>query len=181
MTLGRHTRSVRLAQSTVLSVVCALSLAATEATAATVTDQVSSSSARAASNVGAGQNSPRFNDWHARYWYTCPAQGIFKVTNAKIVMWSKGGNRVKGFQFKYRIVPQGTDGQPVPFSNWSDNVSTSFDQGTVHSIWMTAGSQGQSWSSAAAWDMEIKLKYPRSLRTAYRFKYRKAIPSPDCG
>jgi len=135
----------------------------------------------AATGVGAGQNSPKYNDKLARSTYTCTAEGNFKITSAKIVMWSNGGNRVKGFEFKYRVVPAGTEGQFQFQSNWSSNASTSFKQGTVQARWMTAGPQGQAWNPAADWDMEIKLKYPRSLRTAYRSKYRIGLVEPSCG
>lgn len=132
--------------------------------------------------VGAGQNRPAYDDYYARWTYSCTAEGNFKATGARIVMWSKGRNRVKGFQFKYRIVPAGTvQGQPVPYSNWSSNASTSFDQGTVQSKWMAAGPQGQSWSPGADWDMQIKLKYPRSLRSAYRYQYTRPLLEPSCG
>lgn len=136
--------------------------------------------ARAPERVGAGQNAPRYTDGYARWWYRCLDSGNFKVTDARIVMWSKGRNRVKGFQFKYRLVHNGTAGQPQWFSNWSANRSVSFRQGTVQSRWLSAGALGQSFGAAADWDIEIKLKYPRSLRPAYRFKYRRALPEPPC-
>jgi len=50
----------------------------------------------------------------------------------------------------------------------------------VQSYWMKAGPQGQAWNPAADWDLEVKLKYPRSLRTAWRYKYRLHIPEPTC-
>lgn len=132
--------------------------------------------------VGLGQNAPNFNDGYARWTYTCTDQGYFKATSARIVMWSNGRNRVKGFHFKFRIVPAGTaPGQPVPYSNWSSNATTSFDQGTVQSKWMNAGApEAQVWNPEADWDMHIKVKYPRSLRTAYRYDYTRPLIEPTC-
>lgn len=148
--------------------------------AQSVAAALSATSKRAGAH-GAGQNGPRYSDGAARYTYRCVGeQARFKITSAKIVMWSRG-QRIKGFHFKYRLVAQGTEGQPQWWSNWSDNVKTSFPQGRTKSFWMNAGGLGQSFSSLAAWDMEIKLKYPRSLRRAYRYKYRRHIASPQCG
>ncbi|HET8970262.1 MAG TPA: hypothetical protein VFN19_04315 [Candidatus Nanopelagicales bacterium] len=130
---------------------------------------------------GVGQNKPKYNDARARWTYRCvKEQTNFKIVSASTVMWSRG-DRIKGFHFKYRLVAQGTAGQPQWWSNWSKNTTASFKQGKTKSIWMNAGGLGQSFSSTASWDMEIKLKYPRSLRKAYRYKYRKNIPSPQCG
>lgn len=130
--------------------------------------------------IGAGVNKPKYNDWQVKWFYSCTDEGNFKADKAKIVMFSTGGNRVKGFHFKYRIVPGDTEGQPIPWANWSANTAVSFDQGTVQTTWMTAGPQGQSWNPAADWDLEVKLKYPRSKRTAWRYKYRVALTEPTC-
>jgi hypothetical protein len=132
---------------------------------------------------GAGTNAPSYNDAKPIFTTSCFGEGgsgIFKVNSAKIVMWSRG-ERIKGFQMKYRLVPSGTDGMLQTSSNWSANVSTSFNQGTTQTTWMKAGALGQSFGTGVPWDIEIKLKYPRSLRTAFRFKYRRAITNPDCG
>jgi hypothetical protein len=167
MSLTRHTNPIRWGLLLVTSLLLTLGAAAP--------------ASAAPERVGAGQNNPRFNDGYARYWYSCTDEGNFKIDQAKIVMWSNGRNRVKGFHFKYRIVAADTEGQPVTYSNWSPNTSVSFDQGTVQSKWMTSGAQGQAWNPAADWDLEIKLKYPRSLRTAYSFKYRRDFIEPTCG
>lgn len=134
------------------------------------------------STHGAGQNHKAYNDRHIRYDYKCDIKGrpIFKITKASIVMWTRGA-RIKGLEFKYRLVPRGTDGQPQWWSNWSSNSSIRFKQGTVQTRWMHAAALGQSFSSTAAWDVEVKLKYPRSLRKAFSYKYRINIPSPQCG
>jgi hypothetical protein len=154
-------------------------IAVTLATAGIVVLAGSGVASAGAQGVGAGVNRPRFDDWSAAWTYRCTGEGNFKVAGATIRMWSNGGNRVKGFQFKYRVVPQNT-GLHLD-SNWSSNVHTSFSQGSAHSVWMKAGPQGQAWNPAGSWALELKLKYPRSLRTAWRFKYKKAINSPDCG
>jgi hypothetical protein len=62
-----------------------------------------------------------------------------------VVMWSNGGNRVTGFHFGYRLVANGTDGQPQWSSNWSDDVTVSFKQGKSVCKWMTAPALGQSF------------------------------------
>lgn len=131
---------------------------------------------------GAGQNTPFYNDNWARSWYSCVGdKAVFKITRASIYMWSRGKDRIKGFQFKYRLVLKGTEGQPQWFSNWSKNKSVSFKKNKKIGRWMTAGALGQSFGSTAEWDMEIKLKYPRSLRSAFRAKYRMPLGSPQCG
>lgn len=133
-------------------------------------------------SYGAGITSPAYVDRNAKYWYQCVSdQTNFKITKASIVMWSKGVDRIKGFHFKYRLVARGSDGQPQWWSNWSKNVTVSFKTNKKYSRWMNAPKLGQSFSSTAAWDMEIKLKYPRSLRTAFRQKYRVPIVTPQCG
>lgn len=144
-----------------------------------VTLAESGAASAGAHGVGAGSNQPNVNNWTPTWSFSCTDRGYFRVEGASINMWSNGGNRVKGFQFKYRVVPQGT--ALAPFSNWSSNVHTSFHQGAVRNIRMDAGPQGQAWDPGQAWALQIKLKYPRSLRTAWRFKYKKAIASPDCG
>jgi len=138
---------------------------------------------RAGRGHGAGQNAPRFNDWLPRITYSCLPDGStrFRLTGARIVMFTNGDQRIKGFQFKYRLVPDGTDGQPVPYANWSNNATTSFSQGSVRTTWMNAGQLGQTHSTLADWDIELKLKYPRSLRTAFRYKYRRNLTEPQCG
>lgn len=133
-------------------------------------------------SYGAGIKSPAYVDKNAKYWYQCVSdQTKFKITRASIVMWSNGVDRIKGFHFKYRLVARGTDGQPQWWSNWSKNVTASFKTNKKISRWMNASKLGQSFSSTAAWDMEIKVKYPRSLRTAFRQKYRVPIVTPQCG
>ena len=142
-----------------------------------------SAAAPASATHGAGTNKPAYNNGAANYFYKCKETAlggtVFKITGANIVMWSKGA-RIKGFQFKYRLVADGTDGQPQWWSNWSDNAATSFPQGSVQTLRMNAGPLGQSFDPAASWDFEVKLKYPRSLRHAYRYKYRLNLPSPAC-
>jgi hypothetical protein len=46
---------------------------------------------------------------------------------------------------------------------------------------MTAPKLGQSFSTVASYDLEVKLKYPRSLRKAYSYKYRVKFTNPSCG
>lgn len=132
---------------------------------------------------GAGVNQPRYDDASVSWEYTCLPDGSsrFRVQRASIVMWSKGA-RIKGFHFKYRLVPTGTDGQiQLPY-NWSKNARVSFPQGSRQSSWVTAGRLGQSFGSDLGWDIEVKLKYPRSLRIAYRYKYRLSMAAtPACG
>lgn len=131
---------------------------------------------------GAGVNHPRFNDFRVNYLYQCAGadSSRFRVTSASIYMWSRG-DRIKGFQFKYRLVPAGTAGQIQAWSNWSKNVSVSFPQGSTRGQWMAAGALNQTRSVEAAWEMEVKLKYPRSLRPAKRYKYRLTFANPPCG
>jgi hypothetical protein len=130
---------------------------------------------------GAGTDAPKYKNTIARWSYYCVGETTnFKIANASINMWSNG-KRIKGFHFKYRLVDSGTAGRPQWFSNWSKNVTTSFKQGSRVNHPMNAAGLGQSFSSAASWDMEIKLKYPRSKRKAYREKYRVRISTPQCG
>lgn len=132
------------------------------------------------STHGAGTNKPRNNDNVPQYKYRCISEDRFKVTQASIKMWSRG-DRIKGFHFKYRFVAAGTAGQPQWWSNWSETVKKSFSSNQVKSIWMTAPRLGQSFSTASSWDLEVKLKYPRSKRPAKRYKYRVSATLPDCG
>ena len=149
---------------------------------AAVTSSLMVSAASWQGTYGAGQNKPFYNDGAAKSWYTCVGdKTLFKITQASIYMWSRGKDRIKGFQFKYRLVAKGTEGQPQWYSNWSKNTSVSFKKNKKIGRWMNAAALGQSFSSTAAWDMEIKLKYPRSLRTAFRAKYRMPMGSPQCG
>lgn len=131
---------------------------------------------------GAGQNAPSYNDGIARWWYSCvPDQAVFKVTRASIYVWSKGKDRVKGAEFKYRLAARGTDGQIQWWSNWSKTAKYKTKKNKKFKGWLNATGLGQSFSSASSWDMEINLKYPRSLRKAYSKKYRVHVPSPQCG
>ena len=157
--------------------------ARTESSAvAAVTSSLRMSAASWQGTYGAGQNKPFYNDGAAKSWYTCVGdKTLFKITQASIYMWSRGKDRIKGFQFKYRLVGKGTEGQPQWYSNWSKNKSVSFKKNKTIGRWMNAAALGQSFSSTAEWDMEIKLKYPRSLRTAFRAKYRMPMGSPQCG
>ena len=149
---------------------------------AAVTSALRVSAASWQGSYGAGQNKPFYNDGAAKSWYTCVGdKTIFKITQASIYMWSRGEDRIKGFQFKYRLVAKGTEGQPQWYSNWSKNTSVSFKKNKKIGRWMNAAALGQSFSSTAEWDMEIKLKYARSLRTAFRAKYRMHMGSPQCG
>jgi hypothetical protein len=134
------------------------------------------------STHGAGTNNPNYNNGSVNVSYRCLDSGVvpnFKITGARMVMWSNGA-RIKGFHFKYRLVAHGTDGQLQYWSNWSDNVSVSFPQGTPQAKWMSAPALSQSFSTASAWDVEAKVKYPRSLRTAYRYKWRINLTNPAC-
>ncbi len=134
-----------------------------------------------ASTHSAGQNARAFNDGLTRWEYMCVGdQARFKVTKASIVMWARGA-RINGFHFKYRLVAAGTDGQPQWWSNWSGNVTHSFKTNAKVTRWMTAPALGQSFGTTTDWDMEVKLKYPRSLRKAYRYKWRFPIAEPQCG
>lgn len=131
---------------------------------------------------GAGINSPNYNDFRVQTYYVCADDDStrFRLTGASIYMWARG-DRIKGFQFKYRLVAAGTAGQIQAWSNWSKNVSVSFPQGSNRQQWMNAGRLGQTRSAELAWELEVKLKYPRSLRPAKRYKYRLAFINPTCG
>lgn len=141
-------------------------------------------------SFGAGQNKPRYNDRQVRFWFSCYKDTArFRVTGASIVMWSNGvkADRIEGFHFKYRLVPRGTEGRLQLASKWSTNRSVSFKKAKKAksyrkvSQWMNAPALKDTHSSAAAWDLEIKLKYVRPLRVDYTYKYRIAINTPQCG
>jgi len=127
-------------------------------------------------------NHPNYQATSLRYDTKCSDidPNNFKVTKASIYMWAHG-NRIKGFQFKYRFLPAGTEGQPQFWSNWSDTAKESFDTNQLASKLMVAGPLGQSFSSGSDWEMEIWLKYPRSWRPAHKFKMRFTITEPECG
>ncbi|MEZ5119935.1 MAG: hypothetical protein R2686_08550, partial [Candidatus Nanopelagicales bacterium] len=133
------------------------------------------------STHGAGMNKPANNDGSIVYKHRCVGDTTdFKITQATIKMWSRG-DRIKGFHFKYRLVAAGTEGQPQWWSNWSEPVKKSFKANRVASMSLTAPGLGQSFSSTAAWEAEVKLKYPRSKRPAKRYKYRLPVTTPQCG
>ena len=143
--------------------------------------QVAAAGPPNASSHGAGMNKPANNDGSIVYKSRCVGSSTnFKITQATIKMWSTG-DRIKGFHFKYRLVAAGTEGQPQWWSNWSKPVKASFKANRVTSLLMTAPGLGQSFSSTAAWEAEVKLKYPRSLRPAKRYKYRLPVTTPQCG
>lgn len=131
---------------------------------------------------GAGANKPKYNDGGVKFRYQCVGDSTnFKITGASIYMWSRGKDRIKGFQFKYRLVPAGTDGQLQFAWNWSKNTTVNFKKNKRTGGWVNASKLGQSFSSTASWDLEVKLKYPRSLRKAYTKKYRLHMATPQCG
>ncbi len=128
---------------------------------------------------GAGSNKPAYNDGQVKWRYMCiPGTTRFKVTRASIVMWSRG-DRIKGFEFKYRVIPV-APGLNIG-QDWSGTVKTSFPQGSNQTRRMTAGALGQSRGSELDWGIEVRLKYPRSLRLAKRYKWQIDIVEPPCG
>lgn len=131
---------------------------------------------------GAGTNSPVATNGLINYRYRCytspMGRPVFKVSQASIYMWASGA-RIKGLQFKYKLRPL-SEGLGST-QNWSDNVAVSFNQGTSHGQWMRAGPIG-GVDASDDWEFEVKLKYPRSLRRAYRYQYSLSFTMPDnCG
>lgn len=99
------------------------------------------------------------------------------VVQASTTIWANGA-RINGTHFKARLVPEGTAGQPQALYTWSGNQTTSFPQGTLASANFAVMLPRQA--AMNNWDLEVKIKFPRSLRQAFRYKFRVPFQEIDC-
>lgn len=97
---------------------------------------------------------------------------------ARTIMWARG-SRIKGFHFKARLVVAGSDGQ-IQSTAWSDNFVRGFAP-TSAQVRKGMVALLPSQNANADWDIEVKMKFPRSIGTAYRHKFRVPFVEPDCG
>lgn len=106
------------------------------------------------------------------------------VVSVSTTIWANGA-RIKGIHFKARLVPGAYGGTSVddggtlqhPY-NWSDNQTVGFRQGSRAFYNFAVALPRQD--ALGTWDLEVKFKFPRSLRTAYRYKFRVPFQEIDC-